>query len=49
MPQKYKSKMAAPAILNFAKVRYWATVTPIWPISASVSILTKISSFTTEI
>ena len=49
MAKNRKFKMAAAAILNFAKLGYLATVTIVWPISISVPNLTEISSFTTEI
>ena len=50
MVQKYKSKMAAEAILNFIKSGiYWATVILLWPISMSVPNLMKISLFVIEI
>jgi len=44
-----KFKMAAAAILNFARSGILATVTLVWPISISVPNLTQVSLFTTEI
>ena len=50
MAQKYISKMAVAAILNFIKSRlYWATVILVRPISVCAPNLTQICSFVIEI